>query len=49
MRDFKQNIYKNAQYREGIIYGYENIGDAYYPIGEFIEQVYNQKQLHQAL
>ncbi len=44
-----ESFIKTLKMEEVYLYEYENKGEAYSRIGEFIEQVYNQKRLHSAL
>lgn len=44
-----ESFIKTLKMEEVYLYEYENIEEAYSRIGEFIEQVYNQKRLHSSL
>ena len=44
-----ESFIKTLKMEEVYLYEYENKGEAYSRIGEFIEQVYNQKRLHSAM
>jgi transposase InsO family protein len=44
-----ESFIKMLKMEEVYLYEYENTGDAYSRVGEFIEQVYNQKRLHSAM
>lgn len=44
-----ESFIKTFKMEEVYLYEYENKGEAYSRIGEFIEKVYNQKRLHSAL
>jgi putative transposase len=44
-----ESFIKTLKMEEVYLYEYENIDEAYSRIGEFIEEVYNQKRLHSSL
>src|SRR5712692_3412578 len=44
-----ESFIKTLKVEEVYLYEYENIDEAYSRIGEFIEEVYNQKRLHSSL
>jgi putative transposase len=44
-----ESFIKTLKMEEVYLYEYENIDEVYSRIGEFIEEVYNQKRLHSSL